>query len=219
MRTSIVREGLSFDKANGLVRGLLALASAAMVFAASPTTGDVLTGRTHGTGARNLSMSSEPGFYQWQPLALTAATHLIDYGEAESAWRHALRETETALRVVRAFGSDLVTPEVDSYFREVEAVLGAVPTKLEPRHAEAFAVSLQLARSKFVAEASSFGVWSKLARAIAPAVELRRIPERFVKRAPVEQGTALGWTKADIRVHRAVRDLLAPDADSRSSHA
>jgi len=42
---------------------------------------------------------------------------------AAVAWRNALREAQIALRVIDAFDDDLATPEVDSYFRELNAVI------------------------------------------------------------------------------------------------
>jgi len=208
MKNLVIDEGMSIDRSASILCRLVAWASVTALIVGSPAM-DASDATTLMTRA---SVTVDPSLFQWSGPIGSSAT-IQPYGVTEGTWRHAVREAEIALRILRVFKVEIGSRELDEYLNAVDGVLGGMPERPRVDDARRFALGLGLARTSFITDAATIRVWSRLTRAIDPEAQRLRVPERFVRRVLLEEESPIGWTRADARVDRAVRDFLTPDAN------
>jgi len=136
----------------------------------------------------------------------------------ERAWcEEARREIDLARKVLDVLRDDM-SRETDAYLTALDGALGRM--SVEPRLHElpALTSALRLARERLEVDATTYGRWSRVARAVCPDPDKGlRVPERFIVRSAPEAEPPLLVDEAELRVQRAVRAFWEQYADPPSS--
>lgn len=198
------------DWQHSAIARLTAWAVAGMWLLMSPSTDHLVTDYGMVTAYQPLTLSAS------HEMGAAGALSDIGHDTILLMYAQAREEATIGLRLLHEFKSDVGLSEIDAYLRNVESILARLQERPSLPQVSAFTLGLQMARARLVADAQSIDTWSRVSRAIEPTARLR-VPERFIRKRPVEEAPPLVISEAEINIDRSLDALVRRDANSAAA--